>query len=267
MRTTTKVVAASTLLMLSLPSDYTNYASRIMASMSTANYPLIRPYLLQLYSRVYNADIVPSDLLAPNFKDFFTRERSHPIEVGDNFVSPCDGQLFWEGCCQVQDDIGGMTLQQVLKLPDSKEYWDYYILYLGPGDYHRFHSPANCEFTSLLHYRGPLKPVAPWYFQYSLKPFSDNERVILYGTSDNRKLVYSAIGALHVGSIQINNLTLTTNQGYANHLYKIDPLIFGKGDEIGRFSLGSCIVMARESLQKDKRFEVVNHHVSVGQEI
>ena len=267
MKTISKIALGSTMILLSLPNDYTNYLSRIMASLSTANYPIIRPYLLQLYSKIYNADIIEADLQEPNFKDFFTRERSHPITVESNFVSPCDGQLFWKGTCQLHDDIGGMTLQDILKLPNSDEMWDYYILYLGPGDYHRFHAPQSCTFTSLLHYRGPLKPVAPWYFQYSLKPFSDNERVILYGKSDKNKLVYSAIGALHVGSMVVNNVNLNTNSSSKNHLYKIDPLIFSKGEEIGRFELGSCIVMAKSSERKEKRFEIVNTRVNVGQNI
>eukprot|EP00835_Amoeboradix_gromovi_P000879 NODE_33_length_32023_cov_0.217579.p10 type:complete len:273 gc:universal NODE_33_length_32023_cov_0.217579:31368-30550(-) len=269
MRTTTKIAITSSLLLLSLPNDYSNYASKILAAISTANYPLIRPHLLSLYSRAYAADIVPADLESPNFYEFFTRQRSTPISLGSNFTSPCDGQLFWQGTCQVNDDIGGMTLKDVLKLDNNLDFWDYYILYLGPGDYHRFHAPVDCKFDSILHFRGPLKPVAPWYFQFSLKPFSENERIILYGSTmdTNLRIVYSAIGALHVGSILINNAKLHTNRSTVNHLHKIDPLIYDKGDEIGRFALGSCIVMAKQSQNTKKRFEIINKAVKVGEDL
>ena len=269
--TVAKFAVFATIGIMSLPDNYTNYISRIMASITTNHYSLLRPMLLKYYSSIYSADITPNDLKAPSFIDFFTRERSRPILLSEReFVSPCDGQLYWQGTCRINEDIGGMTLQEILKMDNSDKtsLWDYYILYLAPGDYHRFHSPSDLIIDELLHYTGPLKPVAPWYFRYSLKPFSDNERIIYYGkTMENIKVIYSAIGALHVGSIELNHINLMTNKSGISKRYKIDPLRIKKGQELGRFNLGSCIVMAKESKSSSSTFQIINERTEVGEAI
>eukprot|EP00834_Sanchytrium_tribonematis_P004008 NODE_177_length_14091_cov_0.996141.p5 type:complete len:240 gc:universal NODE_177_length_14091_cov_0.996141:1-720(+) len=237
-----------------------------MASISTAHYSLFRPFLLKQYAKIYNADCQEADFKAPNFKDFFTRSRCHPIVLQNGFVSPCDGVLAFKATCEIGDDLGsGINLKEILKCDLKDALYDVYILYLAPGDYHRFHAPNHCKFTKLTHFHGPLKPIAPWYYQYSNKPFSHNERVILSGESENGKIFYSAIGALHVGSIELNQVNLQTNLNNIHKTYDIDPLEYQKGEEIGRFNLGSCLVVAKESKESEKYFENMNRVVRIGE--
>lgn len=57
----------------------------------------------------------------------------------------------------------------------------YTVLYLSPGDYHRFHSPAHFESFSRTHIAGNLDPVKPSYVNKFKDVFKNNERVNVFG--------------------------------------------------------------------------------------
>lgn len=87
------------------------------------------------------------------------------------------------------------------------------IIYLAPGDYHRFHSPANFKTHFRRHIAGWLDPVKPDYVFKHKNVFKDNERVNLLGTWDHGFFGISFVGAMNVGSIQLYyDPELETNQ-------------------------------------------------------
>ena len=51
----------------------------------------------------------------------------------------------------------------------------YTIIYLGPGDYHRYHSPIDGKFHFRRHIAGWLEPVKPAYVYKHKDVFKDNE--------------------------------------------------------------------------------------------
>lgn len=77
------------------------------------------------------------------------------------------------------------------------------IIYLAPGDYHRFHSPANFKTHFRRHIAGWLDPVKPDYVFKHKNVFKDNERVNLLGTWDHGYFGISFVGAMNVGSIEL----------------------------------------------------------------
>lgn len=151
----------------------------------------------------------------------------------------------------------------------------YCVIYLAPGDYHRFHSPVSWVVESRRHFAGELYSVSP-YLQRTLPGlFTLNERVVLLGRWKYGFFSYTPVGATNVGSIVINfDRELRTNSlltdtladkaaeeaaekgepysGYAEATYtSASPVLGGhalkKGEEMGGFQLGSTIVMVFEA--------------------
>jgi phosphatidylserine decarboxylase len=87
------------------------------------------------------------------------------------------------------------------------------IIYLAPGDYHRFHSPAQFKTHFRRHIAGWLDPVKPAYVFKHKNVFKDNERVNLLGSWNHGFFSISFVGAMNVGSIQLHyDPELETNQ-------------------------------------------------------
>lgn len=156
----------------------------------------------------------------------------------------------------------------------------YCVIYLAPGDYHRFHSPVSWVVESRRHFAGELYSVSP-YLQRTLPGlFTLNERVVLLGRWKYGFFSYTPVGATNVGSIVINfDRELRTNSlltdtladkaaeeaaergepysGYAEATYTSASSVLGghalkRGEEMGGFQLGSTIVMVFEA-PKGKR--------------
>jgi phosphatidylserine decarboxylase len=80
----------------------------------------------------------------------------------------------------------------------------YAIIYLAPGDYHRFHSPTNFTANYRRHNTGFLYPVRPSYLEKNQDALIENERVTLFGDWNQGFFALTFVGALFVGSVQLN---------------------------------------------------------------
>ncbi len=77
------------------------------------------------------------------------------------------------------------------------------VLYLSPGDYHRFHSPGEWTASSRTHFAGQLLPVNPLVARLLPSLFCANERVAVFGQWRHGFFSYTAVGATNVGSIRL----------------------------------------------------------------
>jgi len=78
----------------------------------------------------------------------------------------------------------------------------YMVIYLSPGDYLRFHSPAIHTAEYRRHIAGYLSPVKPSYVNKHRDVFKNNERVNIFGEWRSSDFFFlSYVGALNVGSI------------------------------------------------------------------
>lgn len=105
-------------------------------------------------------------------------------------------------------------------LAGSKKNLYFTVIYLAPGDYHRFHSPTSWVTTLRRHFIGELFSVAP-FFQKTLRGlFVLNERVALLGYWKYGFFSMIPVGATNVGSIVINfDKDLKTNDIYEHEVY------------------------------------------------
>lgn len=151
----------------------------------------------------------------------------------------------------------------------------YLVVYLAPGDYHRFHSPVSWVCNTRRHFAGELYSVSP-YVQRTLPGlFTLNERVVLLGRWKYGFFSYTPVGATNVGSIKINfdkelrtnSLTTDTEadrqamaarergeaySGFSEATYEgasalLEGFALKRGEEMGGFQLGSSIVMVFEA--------------------
>ncbi|KAJ5089263.1 Phosphatidylserine decarboxylase-like protein [Penicillium argentinense] len=151
----------------------------------------------------------------------------------------------------------------------------YVVIYLAPGDYHRFHSPTAWVVESRRHFAGELYSVSPYLQRHLPGLFTLNERVALLGRWRWGFFSYTPVGATNVGSIKINfDRELRTNSlltdtaadmaaalaakrgeqdpGFveATYLHASRTLAghpLQRGEEMGGFQLGSTIVMVFEA--------------------
>lgn len=151
----------------------------------------------------------------------------------------------------------------------------YVVIYLAPGDYHRFHSPVPWVVESRRHFAGELYSVTPYLQRHLPGLFTLNERVVLLGRWRWGFFSYTPVGATNVGSIKVNfdselrTNSLTTDtaasmaaaqaaergeqyHGFVEATYRHASRMLGghplqRGEEMGGFQLGSSIVLVFEA--------------------
>jgi phosphatidylserine decarboxylase len=192
----------------------------------------------------------------------------------DQFLGPkidqSDDEIFSYRC----DDRDNRLRYQssLLKNPESNELF-YSVIYLAPGDYHRFHSPCDFRVTSRRHFPGALYSVNPRITCWFDNLFIMNERVSLYGEWMHGFFSYTAVGATMVGSIKLPwDDKLKTNQyNWDNRNGEFTQRNiskhFIKGEEIGEFNLGSTIVLIFEAPRHYKFPVRENEQVKLGQRL
>lgn len=219
---------------------------------------------------------------------FFTRrlrEGCRPVHPSAPLVSPVDGRVV-----ALSSDVGATgTLAQVkqityhavdfLGLPAlpvvaAGNALHSAVLYLSPGDYHRFHAPTEVRFTTRVHIAGQLLPVNPLVAALLPSLFVANERVVLLGSWAHGFFTYTAVGATNVGSIKLAfDAELATNRAahdWATAFAPLDvlalgrhgphgkpgtthareyapPVVLARGDDVGLFELGSTVVLLFEA--------------------
>jgi len=190
------------------------------------------------------------------FNDFFTRAlKSGARPLADvDFVCPVDGaisqfghiekdQLFQaKGHTYSTTALVGGDAALAAQFQDG----DFATIYLSPKDYHRIHMPCAGRLTRMIYVPGDLFSVNPVTARGVPGLFARNERVVCVFDTAHGPFVLTLVGATIVGSMA------TTWHGVVNPprtrdvrewRYDDQQITFNKGDEMGRFLLGSTVVM------------------------
>jgi phosphatidylserine decarboxylase len=227
-------------------------------------------------------------------QEFFTRPLKkgvRPMETTDPLclVSPADSEVIACGDASELEDrlpqvkgtsyslkgfLGSDPFRTMTKSSGkSKSVLKYIVLYLCPGDYHRFHSPTNFHVTSGKHFSGEVLSVNRLSLGFLNDVFTVNERVVLSGTWSQGQMHYGAVAAHGVGNIKMSfENKLKTNDVRTVPVYcggdirtRTFDEKFNFGDEIGMFKLGSTIVMIFESSENMEWTVKDGDRVKVGQ--
>lgn len=190
------------------------------------------------------------------FNDFFTRalrNDARPLSQAD-FICPVDGAISQFGPIEIDQLFqakGHSYSTTALVGGDSKlaaQFKDgsFATLYLSPRDYHRIHMPCDGRLTRMIYVPGDLFSVNPVTARGVPGLFARNERVVCVFDSAHGPFVLTLVGATIVGSMA------TIWHGLVNPPrsrdvrvweYDTQQVLLKKGEEMGRFLLGSTVVM------------------------
>ncbi|HRL99172.1 MAG TPA: archaetidylserine decarboxylase [Acidovorax sp.] len=191
-----------------------------------------------------------------SFNDFFTRalkDGARPLAEA-SLICPVDGAISQFGPI-AQDQVfqakGHSYSTTALVGGDAAlgarfENGHFATLYLSPRDYHRIHMPCAGELTRMIHVPGELFSVNPTTARGVPGLFARNERVVCVFESDQGPFVLVLVGATIVGSMatvwhgQVNPPRTGTLRQWD---YAPGQVRLQKGEEMGRFLLGSTVVM------------------------
>ena len=216
--------------------------------------------LIRWFVAKYHVDM--SEAAEPNvahyatFNDFFTRALkpgARPLASAD-LICPVDGAISQFGAIE-RDQIfqakghrystaalvGGDTA-----LAAEFEDGHFATLYLSPKDYHRIHMPCEGRLCRMIYVPGDLFSVNPATARGVPGLFARNERVVCVFDSARGPFVLTLVGATIVGSMA------TVWHGVVNPprgtevrewRYADQNVVLKQGDEMGRFLLGSTVVL------------------------
>ena len=257
----------------------------------------MRSRLYDYFCKTYDCDM--SEALESDYRnyrnlsEFFGRRLkpdSRPISQEPGVVSPADGLVLHFGPVENNriEKVKGLnySVQAFLGLTSNdvreellvdKERNELYncVIYLAPGDYHRFHSPANWLVEHRKHFPGRLLSVRPSVVKRMPKVLHINERVCYFGSWPHGFFSMTAVGATNVGSIKVNfDEDLRTNRrllwrpdryGCIEHKFK-EKISLEAGQDFGEFNFGSTIVLIFEA-PRDLNSEPVgdNQKIKFGQ--
>jgi len=191
----------------------------------------------------------------PCLASFFVRALeagTRPIaDEPDALVSPVDGSVYAVGKVQggrlPQGEHLDYAVSDLLAGDPRYEGGEYAVLYLSPRDYHRVHSPREGRLLGFRYRPGRLWPVFPGAVQRISDLFARNERLILRLATDAGELALVMVGAFGVGRMRMEAAEIVTNTGQpAEDQQFEDPPEIGRCQEVGRFEMGSTVVLLFE---------------------
>ena len=230
--------------------------SRLLGRLAASESPLLSRTLIDTFSRIYGVRLDDAARRSPrdyrSFNDFFSRELATDARQfdghGNELISPADGTLSQFGrieqgqliqakgtpyaCAELLGDDG------LAALLDGG--W-FATVYLAPRDYHRVHLPFAGTLRRSREIPGELFSVNAATEAGIQGLFCHNERLVCEFESVAGPMVVVLVGALIVASIE------TVWDGaispYREPRERQHDIPFARGAEIGRFLLGSTVIL------------------------
>jgi len=247
--------------------------SKMMWKLTRCEYKWLLKLILPFFIRQFKVNMQEaknSDWKSySSFNNFFTRElKEDAREVCSDkksIVSPVDGAISQLG--EINSDLifqakgHAYSLTQLLgnreDLGEIFKNGEFNTIYLSPKDYHRIHMPVDGTLTEMIHVPGELFSVNPTTVENVPALFARNERVICLFDTDAGPMAMILVGAIFVGSIETvwhGEVTPPTTKEIRNWLYEDQAKTFNKGEEMGRFNMGSTVILlyANKKMHWDK---------------
>jgi phosphatidylserine decarboxylase len=239
-----------------------HWLSRGMHRLARSRRPAVRNAILRTVLRAYpQIDLreaaQPDPYAYESFNAFFTRALrpgARPIaNAPDEVACPVDGTVSQLGRIESGSllQAKGMRYTGAALLADEAAAARYAggsfaCLYLAPYNYHRIHMPLAGRLVAARYVPGALFSVNAATARTIPNLFARNERVVCEFDTALGPMAMVLVGALFVGSIEtvfageIN--PLVTRGGKARAITAGIGREFTRGQEIGRFNMGSTVV-------------------------
>ncbi|HEY6131067.1 MAG TPA: archaetidylserine decarboxylase [Halioglobus sp.] len=191
------------------------------------------------------------------FNEFFTRPlraQARPL-AGADILCPADGAISQVGAIQggqlfqaksrffsAADLLGGDAVRAA-----QFENGQFVTLYLSPKDYHRVHMPVAGRLTATCYIPGHLFSVNGVTADNVDRLFARNERLVCYFDTGFGPMAMVLVGAMVVAGIETvwsGRVAPPPRQPVrVDYLQAPEPVVLEKGDEMGRFMLGSTVIL------------------------
>ncbi len=234
--------------------------TRLAGSLASAELGAFTTWLIKRFVQRYKvnmAEAVHAELAHyKSFNEFFTRplkDGARPL-ASSTWICPVDGAI--SQCGAIERDqvfqakrhhystcalVGGDAA-----LAAQFQNGQFATLYLSPRDYHRIHMPIAGKLLRMIHVPGDLFSVNPTTARGVPGLFARNERVVCEFETEKGRMVLVLVGATIVGSMatvwhgQVN----PPRPGMVREWrYDTQDVRLKQGEEMGRFLLGSTVVM------------------------
>ncbi len=237
--------------------------SRLVLRATRVRARWFKNWLIRGFLKLYTVDMseaVQRDPLAfASFNEFFTRALipgSRPIDADPRTIAcPVDGQVSEagtiEGDCLLQAKGRRYTLSELL----ANEPWAndfkggcFATIYLAPFNYHRVHMPVRGDLRDTVYVPGRLFSVNGTTAAQVPRLFARNERVLTRFNTAFGQVALIMVGALNVGSmatVWAGDITPAARRAVTT----LPPqrLCLEKGAELGRFNMGSTVIVLFEA--------------------
>lgn len=221
-------------------------------------------FIIKSFVKIYNVNMQEAEQPDPSqyqtFNEFFVRplkEGARPIVADPNELAlPADGTI---------SQLGSITQNKIIQAKNHNYTLDallacdkqmvmmfqnglFVTTYLSPRDYHRVHMPCNGILREMLYVPGELFSVNPLTAENVPNLFARNERLICLFDTPFGPMAQILVGATIVGSIETVWAGVVTPprpgiiQRWEYPAVGKNAIKLNKGDEMGRFKLGSTVI-------------------------
>jgi phosphatidylserine decarboxylase len=231
--------------------------SRLVGRLADCRLPWLKNALIKAFIKRFGVDMreaaEPDPTAYASFNDFFTRPlKPGARPLGDGVLSPADGTLSQFGAIEagqlVQAKGHRFSLAELLG-GDSEAARRYLggsfaTVYLSPKDYHRVHMPLGGTLTEMVYVPGRLFSVNAATAEHVPNLFARNERLVCHFDTEQGPMVMVLVGAMIVAAIEtVWAGQVTPLSGQVQRIRFDSPVHLERGEEMGRFKLGSTVVM------------------------
>jgi len=210
----------------------------------------------------------------PSFNSFFTRSlksSARPLDEA-KLIAPADGTVAQYG--KIEDDTllqaKGFKYNLFELMPDKDiNCANYLTIYLAPYNYHKVHMPITGKLIKMQYIPGSLFSVNFNSTRKIPKIFARNERLICIFETNIGKVSIVMVGAMIVGGIE----TSWHGRVCPPHTKKIvtweydETIILEKGSELGKFVLGSTVILLSENFALDYTILQVGQKIKFGEQV
>ena len=236
--------------------------SRLVGVLAHSSIPAIKDPFIRTFIKHFKVNMDEAERQHASefnsFNDFFTRSLKADARLIDHhpkhLACPVDGAISQlgkiEGDHLFQAKGHEFSLTSLLggnsELASAFIDGDFATIYLAPKDYHRIHMPCDGTLTHMVHVPGQLFSVNQATAAEVPGLFARNERVVAIFDTEFGPMAMVLVGAMIVASIETVWAGLVCPKGKAVSQFNYtnqDPILLKKGEEMGRFKLGSTVVM------------------------
>ena len=243
-----------------------HFLTSLVYKITRCETPWFKNNLIKLFISIFDVDMSlalnPDPESYSSFNTFFTRELSseaRPLILDNHTIlCPVDGAVSQVGNIArknndddtiIQAKGKSYTLKDLLvedELVSMFSGGTFATLYLSPKDYHRIHMPMSGQLSRMIYVPGKLFAVNSHTLRVVDAVFARNERVINIFNTDIGPIAIVMVGALNVGSMETvwaGQITPARDKIISDTQYSDDDVKLEQGQEMGRFNMGSSVIL------------------------